>query len=502
MENIRYKILLVEDDQLDQQAFERLVENEALPYDYTIAGSVSQAKSILDREQFDTIICDYLIGQDTAFDILELVKNTPVIVVTGTGNEEIAVNAWRAGAYDYLTKDIERSYLKALPITVANAIRHKKAEENLRLLSGAIMSTVDSVYITDIDNKITFVNKAFCDTYGYKKEEVLGKDSNILWLVGPKTADTRAVFRTQGVGGTWEVGFYHRRKDGSIFPASLSRSIIKDANGKKIAVVGTARDITEHVLAEDELRKTNSKLKEQDKLKSELAIRICEVVKELLAETNIVDKQSQKKRICPYLEKAKKMTSDFLDILQIDAGKLKLELAEFSLRSVVSEVVEALSPLADKKEIELQCCMPFSQLLIQADRERIAQALTELISNSIDSTSVKGHIKVRLQDTNGQITVEVQDDRPSTQSSKMDKIFDDSEWIKEQPYWHPQEDLSLGLVVAKKIIEMHGGCVWIENTEASRGHNFCLSLPKPGAREQFSMTAKAVGLSQANQLSK
>jgi len=75
------------------------------------------------------VIADCFLGDGTAFDILDLVKDTPIVVVTGTGNEEIAVKAWRAGAYDYLTKDLERSYLKTVPITVENAIRHKKAED-------------------------------------------------------------------------------------------------------------------------------------------------------------------------------------------------------------------------------------------------------------------------------------------------------------------------------------------------------------------------------------
>ncbi|MCJ7674379.1 MAG: response regulator, partial [Sedimentisphaerales bacterium] len=141
MEKARYRILLVEDDKVDQTAFEQLVQSQELSYDYVIAGSVSKARSILGCEQFDAVISDYLLGDGTAFDVLGLVKNAPVIVVTGTGSEEVAVKAWRAGAYDYLVKNIERRYLKALPITVENALRHKDMEKKLRLLSGAIMST-------------------------------------------------------------------------------------------------------------------------------------------------------------------------------------------------------------------------------------------------------------------------------------------------------------------------------------------------------------------------
>ena len=132
MENTRYKILLIEDDTLDQMAFERLVEEENLPYDCTIAGSVSKANSILSADKFDIVIADYLLGDGTAFDILDSIKDASIIITTGAGDEEIAIRAMKAGACDYIIKDPERNYLKALPVTVNNVIKHKKVEEKLK----------------------------------------------------------------------------------------------------------------------------------------------------------------------------------------------------------------------------------------------------------------------------------------------------------------------------------------------------------------------------------
>jgi len=492
MENTRYKILLVEDDKLDQAAFERLVQEQELPYDYTIAGSASEAQKILGSERFDILICDYSLGDGTAFDILDLIKNTPTIVVTGTGNEQIAVKAWKAGAYDYLIKDLERSYLTAVPVTIENAIRHKKAEDKLRLLSGAVMSTDDSVYITDMNDKIIFVNKSFCETYGYKQEDVLGKDSSLLWLGKPQTANMRTVIRTQGIGGTWEVGFYHKRKDGSIFPVSLSRAIIKDSNGNRMAVVGTGRDITERILVEEELRRANLKLKQQNQLKNKLAIMVAEALERALADESVRDVQMHKKDIWQPIDRARRIISDFLCTSQIDAAVLELERTELDLCSVVLEVVQALSPRAEEKDIELKSLMGDCELVINGDRDRIVQALTNLISNSINSTPAKGHVEVRLNDIGSEITIEVQDEGPTIESSQINKIFDCLEWIKEHPYWRPEQDLFLGLSIAKKIIEMHGGCIWVESADTSQANIFCISLPKPSIKEKISMAAKTV----------
>jgi diguanylate cyclase (GGDEF)-like protein len=129
MEKIR--TLVIEDDKVDQMAFKRFVKDENLPYNYDIAGSVSEAKKILDSQRFDITITDYSLGDGTAFDIFDLIKDTPIIIVTGSGDEEIAVKAMKAGAYDYLIKDRERNYLKVLPLTVENAIKHKQAEQAL-----------------------------------------------------------------------------------------------------------------------------------------------------------------------------------------------------------------------------------------------------------------------------------------------------------------------------------------------------------------------------------
>ena len=256
MEDSRYKILMVEDEELYRKAFTRFVEEEGLQYDCTEAESVSEARSILSSEKFDIVLADYSLGDGTAFDILDLVKDTPIIFITGIGDEKVAVKAWKAGAYDYLIKDFERNYIKAIPITIENAIKHKKAEEQIRLLTGAVMSTDDSVYITDMEGNVIFVNKAFCETYGYEEEEIIGKHSSILSGESPQSADGE-----DGHQDSREADLYHRRKDGGEFPVSLSVSAIRDENGNEFAFVGVARDISERIFIEDKVRTLNLKLK-------------------------------------------------------------------------------------------------------------------------------------------------------------------------------------------------------------------------------------------------
>jgi signal transduction histidine kinase/ActR/RegA family two-component response regulator len=228
--------MLVEDDRVDQLAFTRMMEEQNLPYDYVVAESIREAFEFLEDGHIDVIILDYKLDDGTAFDLIENSDlEIPVIIVTGTGDEEVAVSAMRAGAVDYLIKDIDRNYLTVLPLTVEKALTRQGIETQSRMLTQAMISINDCVFVTDMQERIIYVNTAFCETYGYKDFEIQGKVSSTLGEMG------------------WKGEFYHLRKDQRQFPVSLTRSIVKDDRAREIAVVGVARDISDLKQAETEL---------------------------------------------------------------------------------------------------------------------------------------------------------------------------------------------------------------------------------------------------------
>jgi len=124
-------LLLVEDDKVDQMAFTRFVNGEKLPYAFTIAGSIAESEKMMALKNFDIIIADYMLGDGTLFDLFGLIKDTPVIVITGAGDEKIAVDAMKSGACDYIIKDPGGRYLRTLSFTVESAVKRKKAEKEL-----------------------------------------------------------------------------------------------------------------------------------------------------------------------------------------------------------------------------------------------------------------------------------------------------------------------------------------------------------------------------------
>ena len=462
MGDVKYKLLLVEDDKLDQKAFERFVKAEELPYDCTTAGSVGEAKQVLKDSSFDAVISDYSLGDGSALDVLAMVKDAPVILVTGAGDEEVAVQVWQAGAYDYLTKDVDRNYLKALPITVENAIRHKRTEDHLRLLSGAVRSTDDSVYITDLDDKIVFVNRAFCRTYGYKEEEIVGREGSILWAGNEATQGTRSVFQSRAIGSSWEVGFYHKRQDGSIFPVSLSRSIIKDTKGRDMAIVGVGRDITDRILAEDELRGANAKLEKQNRLLNEMAIAVGKSLDTMLSQNRT--------------EEARGLIHDFHDLLSVSGGRARLERQEFPLDTAISNVSQTLASRAGERQLNIDVSGVDPQWMVVGDYVRIKQVLRSLLVCAIDGSRDGGRIEVQVRPAGPDFVVEIQGDDLAGGPDGLGEVLNAFEHVQAAKS-EQSSALNLGPAIAKELIEMHGGRIWVKTTQENHGA-VCFTLPQ------------------------
>jgi PAS domain S-box-containing protein len=466
MDSVRYRILLVEDDKLDQLAFKRYVDKNEIPYDCTIVGSVAETRNVLDRSKFDIVLSDHSLGDGTALDVLEAAGNTPVVVVTGAGDEETASNIWKAGAYDYLVKDLSQNYLNAIPKTVENVIKHKKAEEKVQLLSGAIMSTEDSVYITDTQGTIVFVNKAFCKTYGYKEQEIVGQNGNILWIGKRQGNNTRSVFQTKTSGSNWEVGFYHRRKNDSVFPVSLSRSPIKDSSGRDVAIVAVARDITDRMLAEDKIKKASQKLKKKNHYQNEVSISVAEAVQQLLAADEI--------------ETAQTVISDYLDVSKIDAGKMKLARRRFDLAELVARSIDDLKPWACLLNVDLENTTPAGKFPADADPARIARIFRVFLKRAIQSSGPNSHVRVSVKDSGNEITVAIQDEGLPLERLEIQRIVDGPDWITEQ-LQAGRQDIALGMRLAIELVQVHGGRVWTERSDSNR-NTLCFTVSKSGFR--------------------
>jgi len=235
------EVLLIEDDRIDQMAFERAVREQQLPYRYKIAESIYEAREILDDGDFDIVICDFSLGDGTLFDILDNVvkKGIPIIVTTGNGDEETAVKAIKSGADDYIIKDVDRNYLKILATKVSMALENRKlllerqsvekalyaSEELYRTL---IETSPNGIGMADLDGKIIMANQQLLSMFGYQH---IGEITEMLAIdfVSPYERNAyQEMKRALLEGRINRHEFTVIKKDGSHFLAEINTALVRD----------------------------------------------------------------------------------------------------------------------------------------------------------------------------------------------------------------------------------------------------------------------------------
>lgn len=261
------RVLLIEDDIIDQMAFKRLVSEKELPYKYSLAGSVKKAREILTDHAFDIVITDYLLGDGTAFDVFDYIIDTPFIFTTGGGDEQVAVEAMKAGAFYYHIKDPDRNYLELLPVSIDKALHNrqmeidqkraeealKQSEERFRTISSAAN---DAIIMQDYDGKVVFWNKAAEKIFLYSKNEIIGKDLHNM-IIPHESSD----HYLRGLKYHWQKGIeaaigerielQAKTKSNDLIDIELSISAVKlDEELNTIAII---RDITERKKAQQAL---------------------------------------------------------------------------------------------------------------------------------------------------------------------------------------------------------------------------------------------------------
>ncbi|MCP4691902.1 MAG: PAS domain S-box protein [Desulfobacterales bacterium] len=274
-------ILLVEDDDIDREALTRHVRRENLAYELTTASSEEEARDALGENEFDVVLLDYdLGGASTGLDVLPYAGDSPVVFVTGGGDEEIAVEAMRRGAYDYMIKDQARNYLKILPSTIQNVLKRRNAEKERRAAEAALAasreeldsivnSVPDIIYRLDDDSRVSFISESI-RKYGYDPDELIGMDIfEIVHEADRANAIYRVNERRTGTRSTRSFEIRLLTKDNRPIPFEIFNISAQGLYGTRkpvessfLGTQGIARDITERKKAEKEREKLIRDLQE------------------------------------------------------------------------------------------------------------------------------------------------------------------------------------------------------------------------------------------------
>ncbi len=546
MSGKKIKILLIEDDRTDQMAFLRFFDKEALPYDCSIAGSVSEASDILQAEAFDAVVMDYDLGEGNAFDLIPKVPmDIPVIIVTGAGDEEIAIRAMKAGASDYLIKDIDGRYLKVLPIKMDKAMKAKGWERDLRRYHDSLEemvsertqrlkesnrqlhreikermraeqttkeseekfrtifdNAVDGILIADpVSKSFVMGNETVCAMLGCAPEEI--KDLSVVDILPPErrshVLEQFEKWGEQRFSPATDVPV--KRKDGSVFYADINSAPIEI--GGREYLMGIYRDITARKHAEEKLRESEEQLLQSQKMEAIgrlaggvahdfnnmmlVVLGYSEILLKRLAEDepsrNIVEK------IREAGERAASLTNQLLAF----SRKKMIQPKILDLNALIADMEKMIRRLIGE-HIEL-LFFPGKELApVLADPAQIDQILMNLLVNAGDAIAKVG--KITLETANVELDETFAQRHPGAKPGPhvMIAVSDTGVGMDREtrsrifePFFTTKKDgkgTGLGLSTVYGIVKQSMGSIWVYS-EPGKGTTFKIYLPKVEGNAEF-----------------
>ncbi|MBI5586193.1 MAG: HAMP domain-containing protein [Deltaproteobacteria bacterium] len=172
------------------------------------------------------------------------------------------------------------------------------------------------------------------------------------------------------------------------------------------------------------------------------------------------------------VQRLKALVRDLLDLSKMEAGKIVLELEEVSLADVFKHIQEIFKGQLEMKAVRLSVAVSEDPLLINADANKIAWVLTNLVSNALRYVSEQGGISLKGERRGSQVRVAVQDNGPGIPSEAQARIF--QKFV--QLPGRAGGGTGLGLAICKEIVRAHGGTIWVESSPGS-GSTFFFTLP-------------------------
>ena len=300
-----------------------------------------------------------------------------------------------------------------------------------------------------------------------------------------------------------EVGRYRTtfgvpllREGVTIGVVALTRSEVRPFTDKQIELATTFADqagiAIENVRLFDEIQDKSRQLAEASKHKSQFLANMSHELRtplnailgytELILDNIYGDTPDKMREVLDRIQRNGRhllgLINDVLDLSKIEAGQLNLSLANYSLKDVVQSVYSAVEALAKEKQIALRVEVPPHLPAARGDERKLTQVLLNLVGNAIKFTDA-GEVAIKASAANGAFTVAVRDTGPGIAEPEQAKIFEEFQQANSS-ITKKKGGTGLGLAIAKRIVELHGGRLWVES---SPGHGSTFSFTVPIATD-------------------
>jgi PAS domain S-box-containing protein len=359
--------------------------------------------------------------------------------------------------------------LRNVIVSFSDITERKRAEQQLRLLALAVESTTEAITITDLEDRFTFVNGAFLEQAGYTGEELIGRHVSLMDSPrNPPSLRTEILAAT--AKGGWSGELYNRRKDGTDIAIALTTAQVRNAEGRVIALMGVASDVTERKWAQEQAALLQESLRRAETM-SALGAVVAGVAHEvrnpLFAISATVDALEARfgpqpayarytETLRQEVNRLSRLMSDLLDY----GRPPRLDLTDTAIGPVVTRALAACAPLAEQAGVQLAADLADDLPLLPLDPARMLQVLQNLIDNAIQHSPRSSQVVVRAvpiaAPNDAGIEVTVADQGPGIRAEDVGSIF--------EPFFTRRRGgTGLGLSIVQRIVEQHGGEVTAEN---------------------------------------
>ncbi len=511
-------ILLVEDDRAHAGLIRRAFDGARMPVVVRTASTLAEARFMLGTELPDMAIVDLVLPDGRGTDLFEdtaAPPPIPVVIMTSHGDEQVAVEAIKAGAIDYVVKS-ESTFIH-MPYTAESALREwelirqknealealRESEERFRAITE---NSTDITLILDSSGVARYVSPSAMRIGGYAVHEILGRRPAAFVHPDDLAKVNRSLAATRGKPGKANRldSFRVRHRRGHyIFLEGLFVHM-PDAPGVEGMVIN-CRNITQRKKAESELEsyrahleelvreRTSALLRSEEKLNraerlaslGTLAAGIAHEINNpigailLYAQTALRmkdDPAGREKRTAALgeiIEQCSRCTRIVQSVLRFSnsAGAVRSRL---DVDPVVRLALRSVRESAAAKDVALSLEVNGPVPSIDGDGIGLERAVTNLLQNSIDACSPGGNVAVGLEQEDDHLVITVTDDGSGIEPDVIKKLFD--------PFFTTKTNTGgtgLGLSIAHGIVEAHGGSIDVKS-EPGKGAAFLMRFPVTG----------------------
>ncbi|MFW6255960.1 MAG: response regulator [Candidatus Sumerlaeota bacterium] len=498
----RFDIMVVDDSDADVFFLRRKLEDLGyLKFSFTSCrGGEDCEEKFREGVKPDLIFVDYRLGAEKGTELIQCMKgkfpDAFFIILTGMGDEKTVIEALRAGADDYLTKDqLDQQSLQRTIFHIQEKRMARRAllqaEIERDRLAMAVEQAAESVMITDTSGNIEYVNPAFSKITGYGAEEVIGKNPSLLKSGHHEAEHYRKLWATIQSGQVWSGQFINMRKDGETYHKEATISPIRDRDGQISHFVSVGRDISEQVKLEAQYRQAQ-KMEAVGHLAGGVAHDFNNLLQAIYGHVEIVkERQTDDPDTMENLDTVIKAVDR--------ATVLVRQLLAFSRQQVMQvkdvkppELVENLLRMLRRmigEHIDLSVSSEEDIYFIHADPGQVEQALMNLCLNARDAMPHGGSIEIHIENTHlddgfvnknswaergDYVKISVSDTGPGISPEIGDLIF--------EPFFTTKEvgkGTGLGLATVYGIMKQHRGLV---NLKCEIGEGACFELYFPAKK--------------------